>query len=229
MPDSAAFRHEPSRDIDASSRTAARPAESGVRQPLLYLASASPRRRELLTQIGVAHEVLRVPAPAGEDEPQWPGEPAHVYVRRTAREKAERAQDWIANQHLCVLPLLAADTAVILDGEVLGKPLDRDDALRILTALSGREHEVHTAVVLGHGGQLHEAVSVTQVRLRALSFEEIDRYLDSGEPWGKAGAYGIQGLAGSFVERIAGSYTGVMGLPLFETAQLLRAADIFRP
>jgi len=197
--------------------------------PLLYLASASPRRRELLAQIGVAHEVLRVPAPEGEDEPQWPGEPAEIYVRRTAREKAQRAQAWIASRQMPALPLLAADTVVILGGEVLGKPRDRDDAIRILAALSNSEHEVHTAVIVGHAGRMHEALSVTRVRLRALSAEEIGRYCDSGEPWGKAGAYGIQGLAGSFVARIDGSYSGVMGLPLFETAELLRAVGIPRP
>lgn len=195
----------------------------------LYLASASPRRRELLTQIGLAHEVLRVPAPPGEDEPQHPGESAADYVQRTARDKAERGRDWLRGQALPALPLLAADTTVILDGQVLGKPADRDDAIRILQALSGQTHQVHTAVALWTGDRLLEAVSITHVRMRPLELDEIARYCDSGEPYGKAGAYGIQGLAGTFVANIDGSYTGVMGLPLFETANLLRAAGIAIP
>lgn len=195
----------------------------------LYLASASPRRRELLTQIGLAHEVLRVPAPPGEDEPQHPGESAADYVQRTARDKAERGRDWLRAQALPVLPLLAADTTVILDGQVLGKPADRDDAIRILQALSGQTHQVHTAVALWTGDRLLEAVSITHVRMRPLELDEIARYCDSGEPYGKAGAYGIQGLAGTFIANIDGSYTGVMGLPLFETANLLRTAGIAIP
>jgi septum formation protein len=195
----------------------------------LYLASASPRRRELLTQVGLTHEVLLVPAPPGEDEPQHPGESAADYVQRTARDKALRGRDWMLSQDLPQLPLLAADTTVILAGTVLGKPADRDDAMRILRALSGSAHEVHTAVAVWTGNQLLEAVSITEVRMRALTDEEIGRYCDSGEPYGKAGAYGIQGLAGTFISHIAGSYTGVMGLPLFETANLLRAAGIQVP
>lgn len=195
----------------------------------LYLASASPRRRELLTQIGLPHEVLRVPAPPGEDEPQHDGESAADYVQRTARDKALRGRDWLGAQALPVLPLLAADTTVILDGQVLGKPADRGDAVRILGALSGNAHEVHTAVALWTGDRLLEAVSITHVWMRALTPDEISRYCDSGEPFGKAGAYGIQGLAGTFISRIDGSYTGVMGLPLFETANLLRSAGIQIP
>ena len=195
----------------------------------LYLASASPRRRELLTQIGLAHEVLLVPAPPGEDEPQHPGESAADYVQRTARDKALRGRDWMQEQGLAPRPLLAADTTVILNGKVLGKPADRDDAIRILRALSGAAHEVHTAVAVWTGEQLLEAVSITEVRMRELHDDEIARYCDSGEPFGKAGAYGIQGLAGTFISHISGSYTGVMGLPLFETANLLRAAGIQTP
>ena len=204
-------------------------AHSPSSSPRLYLASASPRRRELLTQIGLAHEVLRVPAPPGEDEPQHPGERAADYVQRTARDKALRGRDWMRAQALPELPLLAADTTVILAGEVLGKPADRDDAIRILRALSGTAHKVHTAVAVWSGHRLLEAVSITHVQMRALQEDEIGRYCDSGEPFGKAGAYGIQGLAGTFVSRIDGSYTGVMGLPLFETANLLREAGIQVP
>jgi septum formation protein len=195
----------------------------------IYLASASPRRRELLQQIGLAHEVLRVPAPPGEDEPQLPGESPDVYVLRTAREKAVRGEQWVRSQALPALPVLAADTTVILDGAVLGKPADRADALRILQALSGTTHEVHTAVILAANGRLYESVSITQVTMRATSLTELERYCDSGEPFGKAGAYGIQGLASVFIERIAGSYSGVMGLPLFDTAQLLAQAGIILP
>ncbi len=195
----------------------------------LYLASASPRRSELLTQIGLAHEVLRVPAPPGEDEPQHAGESAADYVQRTARDKALRGRDWLSTQALPALPLLAADTTVILDGQVLGKPADRDDAIRILQALSGSRHQVHTAVALWTGDRLLETVSITDVWMRTLGQDEIGRYCDSGEPFGKAGAYGIQGLAGTFIARIDGSYTGVMGLPLFETANLLREAGIAIP
>jgi septum formation protein len=204
-------------------------AHSPSSSPRLYLASASPRRRELLTQIGLAHEVLRVPAPPGEDEPQHPGERAADYVQRTARDKALRGRDWMRTQALPELPLLAADTTVILAGDVLGKPADRDDAIRILRALSSAAHEVHTAVAVWSGDRLLEAVSITHVQMRALQEDEIGRYCDSGEPFGKAGAYGIQGLAGTFVSHIAGSYTGVMGLPLFETANLLREAGIQVP
>ena len=197
--------------------------------PRLYLASASPRRRELLQQIGLAHEVLRVPAPPGEDEPQLAGESAADYVRRTACEKARRAVAWMREQGLAPLPILAADTTVILNGDVLGKPADRADALRILRALSGAEHHVHTAVVLAVDGELHEALSITRVQMRATTETERERYCDSGEPFGKAGAYGIQGLASAFIANIAGSYSGVMGLPLFETAALLARADIRIP
>ncbi|WP_409558284.1 Maf family protein [Achromobacter animicus] len=197
--------------------------------PRLYLASASPRRRELLNQIGLAHQVLLVPAPPGEDEPQHPGESAADYVQRTARDKALRGRDWMRAHDMPILPLLAADTTVILAGEVLGKPADRDDAIRILQALSGKTHAVHTAVAVCSGDRLLEAVSITEVHMRALQEDEIGRYCDSDEPFGKAGAYGIQGLAGTFVSHIAGSYTGVMGLPLFETANLLREAGIQVP
>ncbi|WP_459618072.1 Maf family protein [Bordetella sp. 2513F-2] len=195
----------------------------------LYLASASPRRRELLQQIGLAHAVLRVPAPPGEDEPQLPGESPEDYVRRTAREKAERGERWMQESGLPRLPVLAADTTVILDGRILGKPQDRADALRMLAMLSGTEHEVRTAVALAVAGSLHEALSVTRVRMRATTVAERERYCDSGEPYGKAGAYGIQGLAGTFIAHISGSYSGVMGLPLFETAGLLAAAGIALP
>jgi len=195
----------------------------------LYLASASPRRRQLLAQIGVCHEVLLVPAPPGDDEPQYPHESAADYVLRTAREKAQRGQYWMHAQAMPPLPILAADTTVVLNGQVLGKPADRTEAIRMLSALADTQHEVRTAVVLCIAGQLHEEVSVTKVYMRAISRHELERYCDTDEPYGKAGAYGIQGLAAVFIEHIHGSYTGVMGLPLFETAKLLRQAGILIP
>jgi len=212
-----------------TSRPSSEPAMPSQACAGIYLASASPRRRELLMQIGVAHQVLQVPAPPGEDEPRLPGEAPADYVRRTAMEKAERGVAWMRGQGLPALPLLAADTCVMQGDDVLGKPAGREDALRILRRLAGTRHEVHTAVVLAHGGRRDMRVSASTVELRALSDEEILRYCDSGEPYGKAGAYGIQGLAGSFVARLEGSYTGVMGLPLYETAQLLALAGIRRP
>ena len=199
--------------------------------PCIYLASASPCRHELLLQIGVSHEILRVPAPAGEDEPRLPGEPADIYVRRTARDKALRARRWVDGGAAAggepldpARPILSADTTVILDGDILGKPADAEDAAAMLARLSGRRHAVHTAIALSRGAQLLEDVSITEVRFKRLSAEEIRAYCASGEPMGKAGAYGIQGLAGLFVEHISGSYTGVMGLPVFETGRLLQSA-----
>lgn len=198
--------------------------------PCIYLASASPRRHELLLQMGVTHDILRVPAPAGEDEPRLPGEPAHVYVRRTARDKALRARHWVDGGATVdgkpldrARPILSADTTVILDGDILGKPADTADAAAMLARLSGRSHSVHTAIALSRGAELLEDVSITEVRFKPLSLEEIRAYCATGEPMGKAGAYGIQGLAGLFVEYISGSYTGVMGLPVFETGRLLRS------
>jgi septum formation protein len=193
--------------------------------PRLYLASGSPRRRELLTQIGIPHRVLEVPAPAGEDEPRHVGESPSQYVVRTAREKCERGVSFVQQQRLPMLPVLAADTTVILGDDILGKPVDRADALRMLRRLSGGMHEVRTAIALHAHGTLRERVSVTQVRMRELSDDDILRYWESGEPVGKAGAYGIQGKAGMFIAHISGSYTGVMGLPVYETAELLRAAS----
>jgi septum formation protein len=192
----------------------------------LYLASASPRRREILLQMGITHNVLQVPSPPGEDEPQHPGETAADYVVRTARDKLDRAMHWVTSQNLPRLPILAADTTVILDGEILGKPRDDADAHRILAGLSGRKHEVRSAIALWTENSVFEALSITTVSMRRIDSAEIERYCASGEPFGKAGAYGIQGLAGAFIERIEGSYSGVMGLPVFETACLLQRAAI---
>lgn len=192
--------------------------------PFIYLASASPRRHELLNQIGVSHTVLQVPAPPGEDEPILPGEHPRDYVERTARDKALWAAAWAQTQpDWTPAPILTADTTVILDDTVLGKPKDATDAARILRLLSGRSHEVRTAVVLWHNNQLATAVSVSLVHFDTLSDDMIQNYCHSGEPMGKAGAYGIQGQGGMFVKHLEGSYTGVMGLPVYETARLLRS------
>ena len=193
--------------------------------PLIWLASASPRRHEILTSLSIPHDVLNLPPVAGDDEPQLPGEPPAAYVKRTAREKAQRALDWLASPagaHLEPRPVLAADTTVILENEILGKPRDIDEARDILTRLSGSEHEVRSAVVVATPQRLLEAISVTTVRFAVLSRSDIDAYCASGEPMDKAGAYGIQGLAGLFIEHISGSYSGVMGLPVYETGRLLR-------
>lgn len=196
--------------------------------PIIYLASASPRRHEILQQMKVLHQVLRVPAAPGEDEPRLENETPECYVRRTARDKATRATEWILAQSLSHWPVLSADTTVILDQDILGKPADDDDAARMLGRLSGRTHSVHTAIALAHQGGLLEDVSITTVRMKKLSPAEIDAYCKTGEPLGKAGSYGIQGYAARFIEHISGSYTGVMGLPIFETHRLLQTAGLLQ-
>lgn len=197
--------------------------------PVIYLASRSPRRRDILNEMRVSHQVLELPAVAGPDEPRLPGEPPPDYVRRTAREKAERGRAALLAQALKPLPVLAADTTVVLGDDILGKPANRNEAVHMLERLSGGRHEVLSALALAVGDRLYEDISVTQVWFRPLSSEDIQRYCDTGEPYDKAGAYGIQGLAGVFVERIDGSHTGVMGLPIFETARILRHAGVALP
>lgn len=169
---------------------------------IIYLASASPRRHEILQQMGVPHAVLDVPSPPGEDEPRLPGETAEHYVQRTAKEKAVRATAWITRQGLPNRPVLAADTTVVLDGDILGKPDDINHARQMLRRLSDRTHSVHTAIALACGDHLYEDVSITQVRMAPLSAAGIEAYCASGEPMGKAGAYGIQGRASLFIEHI---------------------------
>ena len=186
-------------------------------EPLITLASVSPRRQELLKQIGVPHVVVG----AHIDESVRPHESPHDYVLRTARSKAEAV--WNAHRQL---PVLAADTTVVLDGLTLGKPQHREDALRMLTRLSGRTHEVLTAVALATQSGVSLRVSVSSVRFRTLAAEECAAYWETGEPRDKAGAYAIQGRAAVFVESLQGSYSGVMGLPLFETVELLRTAGV---
>jgi septum formation protein len=185
--------------------------------PVLRLASASPRRRELLTQIGVPHVVTG----AHIDESALAGESPRAYVQRLARTKALAV--WERDPSL---PVLAADTSVVLEGVVFGKPRDRDDALHMLAALSGRTHEVLTAVALASRSGVALRLSESSVTFRALTPAECSAYWETGEPRDKAGAYAVQGLAAVFIESLAGSYSGVMGLPLFETAQLLQAAGV---
>ncbi len=185
----------------------------------IYLASKSPRRRELLDQIGIVHRVL----PVTTAECLRPNEAPETFVVRTALEKARAGWEMLAST--LKAPVLAADTAVVLGDRVLGKPRGREEGLAMLRELSGRTHRVLTAVALINGEE-YSRLSVSRVRWRELSEQECVAYWRSGEPCDKAGAYGIQGLGGIFVEHLEGSYSGVMGLPIFETAQLLRLAGV---
>ena len=187
-------------------------------QPQLCLASLSPRRHELLRQIAVTFNTIAVEV----DETPHPGEQPGAFVLRLAQEKALAGRD-MPQAGAC--PVLAADTAVVVDGRILGKPGDRSEALAMLALLSGREHEVYTGVALVDRG-VHTSLNISRVRFRELRPTEAAAYWDTGEPADKAGAYGIQGLGAVFVAELRGSYSGVMGLPLFETAQLLRTCGI---
>jgi septum formation protein len=188
-----------------------------ARQPVLCLASDSPRRRALLEQIGVAH----LARGANIDETPYPREAPHAYVARMAAAKARAVRSRDES-----LPVLGADTSVVVDGIMLGKPDGRAAGLAMLASLSGRVHEVLSAVALADARGISIAVSASAVRFRTLSAEECRAYWASGEPHDKAGAYAIQGLAAAFIESLNGSYSGVMGLPLFETTALLRAAGV---
>jgi nucleoside triphosphate pyrophosphatase len=196
----------------------------------IYLASRSPRRRDLLKQIGVPFELLLLREDlrrgADVDETPLPEESPGVYVLRLAGAKANMAVRQIALRGLPQKPALAADTTVVFDGVVLGKPDDAEHAGRMLRALSGREHQVLTAVAVALRDRVETQISVSSVWFRELSDADIRRYCATGEPLDKAGAYGIQGRAGAFVTRIAGSYSGIMGLPLAETAELLDRFEI---
>lgn len=192
----------------------------------IYLASRSPRRRELLVQIGVAYEVLtqRIKAERSADvnEDPHPGEKPRDYVMRVCRAKAESGWMRVIQRKLPLRGVLAADTTVCLGDEILGTPADAAEAAAFLARLSGREHEVLTAVAFKFGERIEAELSATAVVFRELGRAEIERYVATGEPMDKAGAYGIQGRAGAFITEIRGSYSGVMGLPLYETALLLR-------
>ena len=198
----------------------------------LYLASRSPRRRELLHQIGIEFDTVLfrdgTRADSETDETPFPGEDPLVYVERVARAKAVHGLKIVQERRLPVRPVLAADTTLAFHGEIIGKPVDAADATQILRRLSGQTHEVLTGVAINHLGRIEYVLSRSGVRFRALDDEEIRHYVLSGEPMDKAGAYGIQGRAGLFVEHLSGSFSGVMGLPVCETGQLLKQLG-FRP
>ncbi len=194
--------------------------------PQIVLASASPRRRELLAQINVSCH----PHAVDIDESPVEGESASIYVQRLALQKAQQAVIEIKQKPdyaaLLPLPVLGSDTCIEHAGEILGKPLDSAHASRILSKLSGRTHYVHTAVAILAGADEYEVLSSTQVSFSEISDADIENYVATEEPMGKAGAYAIQGRGAQFIQSINGSYTGVMGLPLYETAELLRKAGI---
>lgn len=193
--------------------------------PFIYLASQSPRRAQLLDQLGVAHRLLL--ADAGEDaealEQSLPGEPPAVYVQRVTALKLDAALRRLRQRGLPAAPVLCADTTVALGRVILGKPADAAEAAAMLARLSGRTHRVLTAVALGSGRRRLAALSTSRVRFAPLGARQIAGYVASGEPMGKAGAYAVQGRAAAFIEHISGSYSGIMGLPVFETARLLDA------
>ena len=194
----------------------------------IYLASQSPRRRQLLEQLGVRHELLLPDAEEDAEslEDLRGREAPATYVQRVTRAKLEAAVARRVRRGLPAAPVLCSDTTVALKRVIYGKPADARDARRMLAELSGTTHRVLTAVALQHGRTTSEALSVSQVTFAPLSQVEIARYVESGEPMGKAGAYAVQGRAAAFIAGIRGSYSGIMGLPMFETAQLLRAARL---
>lgn len=188
--------------------------------PKLYLASTSPRRRELLLQIGVSFEALRVRV----DESLRSGESPQTYVARLALAKAQAG--WRQSALALKLPVLGADTTVVCDGRIMGKPLDRADGLAMLRYLSGKAHQVWSAVAIVQADREDSRTVATEVYFRVLAEDEAEAYWQTGEPCDKAGAYGIQGYGSIFVARIEGSYSNVVGLPLMETAQLLAEFDV---
>lgn len=190
--------------------------------PSIYLASRSPRRAELLQQMGVSFSVV----PADIDETPRAMERSDAYVKRLAIEKAQAGYALVLQKAWFEMPVLAADTTVSIDGEILGKPQDDEDAYRMLSLMSGRWHEVHTGIAVAQAGHVAMEISSTMVQMDDLSDAVIRAYIATGEPKDKAGAYGIQGIAGSLIKRIEGSYSGVMGLPVYETAKLLKQAGI---
>jgi septum formation protein len=191
----------------------------------IYLASRSARRRDILKQMGVSFEMLLLREGSGReadfDEAPLAGEDPAQYASRVARLKAEAGWTRLEQRRLLRYPVLAADTTVALGGDILGKPVDREDAVAMLKRISGTTHFVHSAVAVKYNDRFEEALSTTQVRIRELEDDEIRRYVATGEPFDKAGAYGIQGRASLFIEHISGSYSGVVGLPIYDTARLL--------
>ncbi len=192
-----------------------------------YLASKSPRRRELLKEAGFNFDVLLSAAPDSVNEEVLPGETPEAYVKRVTKEKAKWGRKVVENKRDLLLPVLAADTTVALNGRIYGKPANENEAFEFLKDFSGQTHEVLTAVCLvDRGGTPRETMTKTFVTFRRLNDEEIRAYISSGEPFDKAGGYGIQGLAGKFIEKVEGSYTGVIGLPVEETKALLAEIGI---
>jgi septum formation protein len=197
----------------------------------VYLASQSPRRRQLLDQLGVRHELLLADAGQEADDAEAleavkPGELPAAYVQRVTALKLKAARSRLKRRGLPDAPILCSDTTVALGRRILGKPGDVDEAREMLSALSGRSHRVLTAVALGTGRRTLAALSLSRVRFAPLSPELVDAYIASGEPFGKAGAYAIQSQLAGWIAHIDGSYSAIMGLPLFETAQLLRQARV---
>ena len=199
----------------------------------IYLASKSPRRRELLRQIGIDFELLllRSDGPRGADvtEEVLPGEAPLDYVARVAREKAAFAADLVVRRRMTPRPVLGADTTVTIDGAILGKPANAAEAIAMLNKLSGRTHQVLTAIAVHSADFTGQITQVSEVRFGVLSPAAISAYCATLEPYDKAGGYGIQGPAAQFIEHIAGSHSGIMGLPVYETVQLLRQAGLPLP
>lgn len=205
-----------------------KPGPSASRHAFIYLASQSPRRRQLLDQIGARHELLI--ADASEDaeslEAERRGETPSLYVQRVTRAKLDAARQRLKQRGLAAAPILCADTTVALGRRILAKPADASQARAMLQALSGRTHRVLSAVAVWTGTRRLEALSTSRVRFATLPGKVIDAYIESGEPFGKAGAYAIQSALAGWIEHIDGSYSGIMGLPLAETAALLRQANV---
>ena len=195
--------------------------------PFIYLASQSPRRSQLLAQLGVEHRLLLPDADEDSEalEAVLPGEAPLSYVQRVTDLKLQAALARLQRRQLPLAPVLCSDTTVALGRSILGKPQDAADAARMLGRLAGRSHRVLTAIALGNGAHAVRACSVSRVTFAPLSAQDVAAYVASNEPMGKAGAYAVQGLAAAFIARIEGSYSGIMGLPLFETAQALRALE----
>ena len=199
-------------------------------KPFVYLASQSPRRRQLLEQLGVAYELLLPDADEDAEalEAALRREAPLAYVQRVTQLKLDAALARLKKRGLPAAPVLCSDTTVALGREILGKPQDDADAVRILQALSGNTHRVLTAVALGTEQQREQAVSISKVTFAAMSDAQIQAYVDSGEPMGKAGAYGVQGRVAAHIAHISGSYSGIMGLPMFETNTLLQGVGLGR-
>jgi septum formation protein len=190
----------------------------------IYLASKSPRRRELLRQVGIEFELLLNDSEVNEDV--LPGEAPYDYVARVTRDKAEHALEIMVRRQLPLRPVLAADTTVVIDTTILGKPADMNEAMQMMRLLSGRTHQVLTSVAVALGEELWQITQSSDVEFATLTEEAIVAYCDTPEPYDKAGGYGIQGPAAIFITNISGSYSGIAGLPLFETVQLLQKAGV---